>query len=70
MLGFSKLEDIVWDGDVDPKKDNTGGSLSLCIKGNGLATFRDINVPGLGMNQTTDLALHDCAHPANPPIKL
>lgn len=69
-LGFTKLEDIVWDGVTDPKKDNSTGAMNLCIKGNGSATFRDIDVPGQLANQKTDLALHDCAHPANPPITL
>jgi parallel beta-helix repeat protein len=69
-LGFTKLEDIVWDGVIDMKKDNSTGSMNLCIKGNGSATFRDIDFPGGLLNQKTDLALHDCAHPTNPPITL
>jgi parallel beta-helix repeat protein len=69
-LGFMTLEDILWDGTIDPLKDNTDGSLSLCIKGNGAATFRDLDVSGGFMNQTTDLASHDCSHPPNPPVQL
>jgi hypothetical protein len=71
------LEDIVWDGDVDPNADPaTADQRRVCIQTNGSATFRDFQfsaVPsGIGdlTVQSTDLAPHDCSYPALPTITL
>jgi parallel beta-helix repeat protein len=71
------LEDIVWDGDLDPNADPaTADQRRICIQNNGSATFRDFQfsaVPsGIGdlTVQTTDLAPHDCSYPALSPITL
>lgn len=58
-----KLEDILWDGRVDPAKNNADKSLSLCLKNNGGATYRNVDAAGLFRNQTTDPSQHDCTHP-------
>ena len=69
IAGVSPLEDIVWDGFVDEDKDNSDGSLSLCIRNNGGATFRNINVGGGFQEQTTDAAPHDCEHASLDPVE-
>ena len=47
-VGGATLEDILWDGYVDAAKDNSDGSLSLCIQNNGGASFRSITWPHWG----------------------
>jgi parallel beta-helix repeat protein len=63
------LEDIIWDGTVD-----TGAmpNDALCIRANGTATFRDIDVDGNFMMSTTGLMAggnHDCTLPARPAVQ-
>jgi parallel beta-helix repeat protein len=72
MFGRPMLEDILWDGVIDPKKDNSDMSLSLCIQDNGSATFRNfdfnpemISDPGM---PSTDLAPHACMHASLPAV--
>jgi parallel beta-helix repeat protein len=64
------LEDILWDGFMDPDKDNSDAALSLCIRDNGDATFRNMDVVGGFLEQTTDSGPHDCAHDPLEPVEL
>jgi parallel beta-helix repeat protein len=64
LAGQPTLEDILWDGWTDAAKDNTDGHLDVCLSGNGSATFRNVNTVEDYMNQSTDMAPHDCTHPA------
>ena len=70
--GTVPLEDILWDGIVDPAKDNSDGSLSLCVREPSGVRFRDAGVSFMGTDistdPTTDLAPHDCTHPSRPPV--
>lgn len=70
LAGQATLEDMIWDGVYDPTKDNTDGHLSVCLSGNGAATFRNIDAANEFMDQTTDLAPHTCEHPPLPAITL
>jgi parallel beta-helix repeat protein len=60
------LEDILWDGRVDEMK-MPADQYRICIKETA-ATFRNIDDEGGFMNQTTDLAPHDCTYPALTPL--
>ena len=64
------LEDVLWDGYADASKDNTGGVLDVCLSDNGVASFRNVNVPAGFQDQSTDAATHACTHPALAPIVL
>lgn len=68
--GEQHLEDFLWDGVVDPAKDNSDGSLSLCIQNNGTATFLDFDATHDFANPSTDATPHDCSQPAVPPVSL
>jgi parallel beta-helix repeat protein len=60
------IEDILWDGYVDGDKDNSDGSLSVCIKDNGAATYRHLDLPNEGTAaqvQDNDVSRHDCTLP-------
>jgi parallel beta-helix repeat protein len=69
--GTPPLEDILWDGIVDPMAMDTDGHLKLCIQNTG-ARFRNAGVTitptGPSPMPTTDLAPHDCMHPTLPPV--
>ncbi|MBA3546699.1 MAG: right-handed parallel beta-helix repeat-containing protein [Nannocystis sp.] len=65
------MPDITWDGAFDSlkkDKDNADGALSLCIRGNGDADFLNLDAANFGANKSTDLAPHDCDHPARPAV--
>ena len=68
--GEQRLEDVLWDGVFDPAKDNSDGSLNLCVKNNGAATFLNFDAPGDFANWSIDASPHDCSHPAVPPVNL
>jgi parallel beta-helix repeat protein len=71
VFGGPPLEDILWDGIVDPMKDNSDGSLSLCVQ-ESAATFRDAGVTFMGtdimVDPSTDVTPHDCTHASRPPV--
>jgi parallel beta-helix repeat protein len=70
VLAFTKVEDILWDGVVNDQAPIAASERRLCIKNNGAATFRNINIPGGLKDQTTDLAPHNCEYPTLPSIQL
>ncbi len=61
------LEDILWDGSVDPMR-ATDPTARLCITGNTGARYRNLNLADVGAGARTDLAPHNCMHPALPMI--
>jgi parallel beta-helix repeat protein len=73
-LGFTTLEDILWDGLMDPAKPNEPVEpRRLCLENNGGATFRSLG--GLDgvidpAKQSTDPTPHGCSHPALEPVVL
>lgn len=67
--GSLQIEDIVWDGTVDDTKDNSDGSLSLCIQEPG-ATFIDIDFANNLQDWSTDVSAHDCTHENLPGVSL
>lgn len=70
-LGVTKVEDMVWDGIVDPNKTATGNSLTNCFKNNGSATFRNLDAgsePNPFMNTSTDVTPFTCEHDPLPPL--
>ena len=71
LVGAREIEDLLWDGLVDPKKGPSAG-LRNCFQNNGKATFR--NLLGLddkkGFPSTTDLATVDCKQTPLPVVKL
>jgi hypothetical protein len=70
ILGVETLEDILWDGLVDPTKDNSDGSLSYCVSSLGSATFRMFDAAGDFQNQVTDPTDYTCTHDPLPPVEL
>jgi parallel beta-helix repeat protein len=66
LLNVTQLEDIVWDGDVDPSQPN---DKVVCVQET-TATFRDFNARDAFANQSTDVAPHQCMLPPLPPITL
>lgn len=64
------LADVVWDGVVDAAKDDSDGSLDLCLRDNGAATFLDFDFDGNFSSPSRDASPHDCAHPSLPPVTL
>jgi parallel beta-helix repeat protein len=65
LVNVTRLEDVVWDGDVDPDKPN----MAVCLQETA-GTFRNINSRGFFANQSTDPAPHQCTLPPLPPITL
>jgi parallel beta-helix repeat protein len=65
------IEAILWDGFVDPLKNDPAGTEQrrLCIINNPGASFRNFNVPDLA-NPKMDLAVHACAHAPLPRVVL
>lgn len=70
LAGQATLEDMIWDGQYDALKDNSDGSLSVCLSGNGTATFRNIDAANNFENQSTDLTPHTCEHDPLPRVTL
>lgn len=70
LFNVSPLEDILWDGIVDEAKNNSDGSLDLCMRRNIDARFRDFNLTAGLDSPRFDLAPHDCMHPALPEISI
>ncbi|MDW8363370.1 MAG: parallel beta-helix domain-containing protein [Myxococcales bacterium] len=71
--GPTPLEDIVWDGVTDPMKTDPEGRLRLCIRNNGSARFRNLQLDPSSFRfgeGSTDLAPHDCMHPPVPGVEL
>lgn len=68
------LEEIIWDGQVDPADPDPYGDNKLCIKNNGDDTFVQSDPQGIAtggaVRISTDLAPHDCTHPAVPSINV
>ncbi len=60
------LEDILWDGSVDPMR-ATDPTARLCVTHNPGARFRNLSLGDLP-SSTTDLAPHDCMQPPLPMI--
>ena len=69
-LGLHDLADVVWDGIADATKDNADGALSICIRANGDATFRNMDAEHDFAMPSTDASPHDCAHDSLPPVAL
>ncbi len=67
-VGVQDLEQIVWDGWYDPAKVNTNGSLSLCLSGNGSASFRNLVIQSNYVGTSTDPTPHACTHAPIPPV--
>lgn len=67
--GTLEMEDIVWDGTVDASKDNSDGSLSLCIQESD-ASFINIDYQNNFANWSNDVSPHDCTHDNLSPIDL
>lgn len=67
------VPDIVEDGYVDPDL-AVGGQLpadyKTCIQNNGDADYANLDVPNDYASVVTDLAAHDCSHPALPEVVL
>lgn len=68
------LEQLVWDGIIDPDKDNADGSLTNCFSNNvddmgAPASYRMIDGPGFS-DQSTALADNDCEHTPLPTVTL
>lgn len=71
LLNRMTIEDMVWDGMVDPKKMNVGNKLTNCVQSNGAATYRNLGVDDDGkFHATTDVAPVTCSHDPLPPITL
>lgn len=68
-LLFPALADIVWDDFVDSEKDNSDGSLSLCIREES-ATFLNADGPGGFADQSNDVSEHLCEHDSLDPVEL
>lgn len=68
------LEEIIWDGQVDPADPDVYGDNKLCIQNNGDNTFIQADPQKLGTSDptriSTDLTPHDCTHPAVPSINV
>jgi hypothetical protein len=63
--------DVLWDGVVDPAKDNASGALSICAKGNGAAaTFLRLGPPVSTAERSSDWSVVDCSHDPVPPVTL
>lgn len=63
------LQNLAWDGDIDPEKDNADGSLTNCFENNvnengDPATFLNIKTTG------TDVAPYTCSGISLPPVEL
>lgn len=68
--GQTTIQDLVWDGVVDPDKNGEDGSLTNCFQNNGAATFMDMDWDGNFAGKSTDVGPYTCSHPALPPIEL
>jgi parallel beta-helix repeat protein len=66
FVGVARLEDIAWDGDIDPMKMN---DKVVCVQETA-GTFRDFNARGFFANQSTDVTPRQCMLPPLPPITL
>jgi parallel beta-helix repeat protein len=55
IAGVTKVEDIVWDGELAP-----GTTPSLCLSGNGGATYRNIDYADLFAHTNTDISAVTC----------
>ena len=69
------IEDIVWDGVLDANKPAaTADQRKLCLRSNGAATFRDLEMSSGGLGdltkQKTDVTPFDCTFPSLPAITL
>jgi parallel beta-helix repeat protein len=62
----SPVPDVIWDGCVDPAKDNTTGALTNCLMGNGAATFASLNLCAM-TGESTDIGPVTCEHPSVVP---
>jgi parallel beta-helix repeat protein len=60
------VPDVVWDGCVDPAKDNTTGALTNCLMGNGAATFASLNLCAM-TGESTDIGPVTCEQPSVVP---
>ena len=68
-LLFPELADVVWDDFVDADKDNSDGSLSLCVREES-ATFLNVNGPSGFEEPDTDVSDHLCEHDSLDPVEL
>lgn len=69
ILKLTSLEDMIWDGLLDSKKDNGKGQLRNCFsKNNG--TFRFLDYANVGKNSSTDVTPWNCTYPALPAFSL
>jgi parallel beta-helix repeat protein len=53
------VPDVLWDGCVDPMKDNSTGALTNCLMNNGGATFANMGAC-IGFMETTDIGPVTC----------
>ena len=63
VAGVTKVEDIVWDGELAP-----GASPSICLDGNGQATYRDIDYADLFQHTSTNIAPVTCVGTSLAPL--
>jgi hypothetical protein len=70
------VNDIVWDGVLDPARVQAGTGTyadadKICIQRNGAATFMNLAYPlGDANKPTVDMTPHDCSHPPLPTVVL
>ncbi|HMJ16405.1 MAG TPA: parallel beta-helix domain-containing protein [Polyangiaceae bacterium] len=72
-LPITTIEDIVWDGTIDPGEAGATAKSILCVKDNGSATFRSFeDIPNLlePAKHNTDVSKHDCTQPDLPPVNV
>jgi len=62
----SPLEDVLWDGSVDPTR-AADPTARLCVTGNTGARFRNLSLGDIPAS-TTELAPHNCMHAPLPTI--
>ena len=70
MPTTAPFQDMLYDGAVDTTKTDPNVDNKLCIKGNGSATFVDVNVLSGLSPRVTDLSGFDCTHSAVPGINV
>jgi parallel beta-helix repeat protein len=85
LVGLEKLNEMLWDGEVDPIEFTGGGDAGAdddagaavapegvrnCFNHNGDATFVNFDWAGKGANKSTDVTPYECTRPALPKIEL
>lgn len=70
--GKRTVTNLVWDGVVDPAKDNSKGQLTNCFKNNSANDFTNLNLdPKTGLPKcSSDAAPFNCSHDPLAPVTL